>query len=58
MKVSKCERCKHYKRRVWSQRYEPTNYHAIGMSHAYGYCTAHKRRCREVRKSECDRIDK
>lgn len=50
MKVQDCEKCKHYKRCTWSQYYIPTNYHPIGMSHAYAYCTKHKRRCVEIKK--------
>ena len=53
MKVAECEKCKHHKRRVWSQYYQPANYHAIGQSHAYGYCTAYEKRCLSVRK--CDK---
>lgn len=52
MKVKECEKCKHYKRYVWSQYYQPANYHAIGQSHAYGYCTAYDRRCLQVKR--CD----
>ena len=50
MKVKQCERCEKYERRVWSQYYEPRNYHPIGMSHAYGYCKRYKIRCLLVKK--------
>lgn len=53
MKVKQCERCEKYERRVWSQYYEPRNYHPIGMSHAYGYCKHHQERCSNVKK--CNR---
>lgn len=50
MKVSICEKCPFYKRKRWSHRYEPTEYHAIGMTHAYGYCTYFNKRCAEIKK--------
>ena len=50
MIVKKCEQCEYYRRRVWSHRYYPKGYHAIGMSHAYGYCTIHEMRCISVKK--------
>ena len=56
MKVSECEKCKFYKRRVWTSYYKPLNYHAIGINHAYGYCTAYEKRCLSVRK--CDKKSK
>lgn len=49
MKVSICEDCPYSERRVWSQYYKPNGYHAIGMSHAYRYCTFHGKRCSEIR---------
>lgn len=50
MKVKECEKCEYYERRRWSHIYYPNGYHAIGMTHAFGYCTKHKRKCREVKK--------
>ena len=58
MKVSNCQKCKHYRRRVWSSRHQPTNYHAIGMSHAYGYCEKHKTRCLQVKGCKEAEIEK
>ncbi len=52
MKVKDCETCKHCQRRTWAQYHTPKNYHPIGFTHAYAYCTKHKRRVAEVRK--CD----
>ena len=49
MKVSKCEKCQHYQRKVWSTYRKPKNYHAIGVSHAYAYCTKHKDRCLKIK---------
>lgn len=49
MKVKDCEKCKHHERRTWSDYYQPMNYHAIGMSHAYAYCKKHGCRCLEVK---------
>lgn len=54
MKVANCEKCKHYQRRTWSHAHYPANYHAIGMSHAYAYCTKHCKRCGDVKK--CDEL--
>jgi len=51
MKASVCRNCEHCKKRCWVQRYKPVGYHAIGMAHAYGYCSAHEKRCSEI--SEC-----
>ncbi len=49
MKVKDCEKCKHHERRTWSDYYQPMNYHAIGMNHAYAYCKKHGCRCLEVK---------
>ena len=49
MKVKQCEKCEHYKRRVWSQYHEPKNYHPIGFSHAYAYCTKFQKRCLSIK---------
>lgn len=50
MKVSICEKCKYYRRKTWSTYYKPSNYHAIGVSHAYAYCTKCKERCLNIKK--------
>lgn len=50
MRVKDCQGCKHYKRICWSHSYQPINYHAIGMSHAYAYCEKHGCRCLEVKR--------
>ena len=52
MKVKVCENCQHYRRKVWSSYYNPNNYHAIGMTHAFGYCAKLKDRCLKVKKCE------
>lgn len=52
MKVRICEKCQYYQRKVWSHLYEPSNYHTIGMSHAYGFCQKYKKRCLSVKKCE------
>lgn len=49
MKVSLCEKCEHYKRKTWSKSYKPNAYHAIGVTHAYAYCTLHNARCLSVK---------
>lgn len=49
MRVKDCNGCVHCTRRVWSQRVEPKSYHAIGLSHAYAYCTKHKKRVLDVK---------
>lgn len=49
MKVSDCRDCKHCKRICWSHSYQPLNYHAIGMSHAYAYCAKHEKRVLQVK---------
>jgi len=50
MKVKQCEKCKHYERHTWSEKYYPNGYHCIGMTHAYGYCTKYEERCANVKK--------
>lgn len=50
MRVKDCEKCKYFKRCVWSTSYKPAGYHRIGVSHAYGYCEKYKQRCLEVKK--------
>ena len=57
MKVSICEKCPFYQRRTWSSYYEPKNYHAIGISHAYGYCKHAGKRCLEVKKKDCKKME-
>ncbi len=49
MKVQKCQECKYYKRLRWSHSYKPSGYHAIGMSHAYGFCELHNKRCLDIK---------
>lgn len=50
MKLRVCEKCKHFKRKVWSTSYKPAGYHRIGVSHTYGWCELHKQRCLEIKK--------
>ena len=52
MRVRDCQKCQKYVRKKWSDYYIPRNYHPIGMSHAYGWCNKHKKRCLEVRRCE------
>ena len=49
MRVKDCNGCEHCKRKVWSDYYKPTNYHAIGMSHAYAYCEKYKERVLNIK---------
>lgn len=57
MKVSDCEKyCEQYQRKTWTQYYEPKNYHAIGFTHAYGFCRKNNCRCAEVKK--CSMIER
>ena len=53
MKVSICQKCPHYKRKRWTHRHQSANYHAIGMTHAYGYCEEWGKRCSEVSNADC-----
>ena len=54
MRVKDCERsCDKYERRTWSHKHYSQNYHAVGMTHAYGFCLEHKERCSQVKK--CNR---
>lgn len=52
MKVSFCEKCPHFKVGRWVTYYQPNNYHAIGITHKYGYCMWYKKRCLEIKKCE------
>ena len=52
MKVKLCESCAHYIRGTWVQVYKPNGYHRIGITHAFGYCMKHKKRCLLVKKCE------
>ena len=54
MKVSICEKCPFYQRKTWSQRDKPKDYHAIGISHAYGYCKLFEKRCGDITKKSCN----
>ena len=54
MKVANCEKCKHHERRTWSHPHYCANYHTIGMTHAYAYCTKHCKRCADV--IRCDEL--
>ena len=53
MKVSACRKCKYFKEHQWSQRFKPRNYHAIGMTYTYGYCSYHKKRGSDVKRTDC-----
>ena len=53
MRVSDCAKCKYYERRTWSSSYKPSNYHQIGISHAYAYCRLFRMRCSNVKPSAC-----
>lgn len=55
MKVKDCKNCKHCERRTFSTYHIPKNYHPVGFSHAYAYCTLHQKRVSEVKK--CKEID-
>ena len=52
MKVKDCKGCASCQRRVYSTYHTPKNYHPIGMSHAYAYCTFHQKRVLDVKKCE------
>ena len=52
MRVEECKKCAFYTRRKWTQFYAPVNYHPIGMTHEYGFCTKHNKRCSRVKKCE------
>lgn len=54
MKVSYCRKCKYYKRCTWSSYYKPAGYHAIGVSHAYGFCTNYNKRCLQIKQCFVD----
>ena len=58
MNVKQCEACEHYRRITWTVPYQPKGYHKIGMTHAYGYCALHNKRCLNVKKGECQEGDK
>ena len=54
--MKKCKGCSYYARRTWTQKYYPSDYHAIGMTHAYGYCRLHQTRCSDIKsktKQQC-----
>ena len=55
--MKKCKGCSHYERRTWSAKHYPADYHAIGMTHAYGYCLLYQKRCSEVKK-RCSEVKK
>lgn len=52
MRVRDCETCAFHERRRWSREYRPKSYHTIGMTHAYGYCRLHEKRCLQVKACE------
>ena len=49
MRVKDCKKCPFRRRRTWTEYYRPRNYHPIGMTHAYAYCTFHKKRVLDVK---------
>lgn len=49
MKIKNCEKCTFYQRKTWSKVHRPRNFHAIGMTFAYGYCKKHEMRCADIR---------
>lgn len=54
MKVRICKTCTYYKRKTYSTYHTPAHYHAIGIPHAYSFCTLANKRCLEVKPLECD----
>lgn len=52
MRVKDCEKCKHCKRRTWTQYHVPKGSHAVGFTHAYSFCEKHQKRVRDVYKCE------
>lgn len=62
MKREDCKSCEFFRERRWVQRYEPNNYHAIGMTHIYGWCDKYgerlvfiKKYSRSARGLSCER---
>ena len=55
MRVRDCEQCSYYCRASWCEKYYPKNYHAIGMTHAYGYCKRFGKPCRRIKNCEPQR---
>lgn len=53
MKVGVCRKCRYFREHHWSTYYEPRNYHAIGIPHVYGYCALMKKRCLDVKITDC-----
>lgn len=53
MRVKDCDGCPFFQRLTWDQRYQPKNYHAVGFSHAYGWCKLKSKRVANVKKREC-----
>ncbi len=50
MKVRDCSKCKFFEQRYWNQKYKPVNYHMVGISHVYGFCSKHKQRVLKIKK--------
>lgn len=53
MKVGICRKCRYFRERRWSQYYKPRDYHPIGMTHVYAYCARWKKRCTEIKDTDC-----
>lgn len=52
MKVKDCKTCEFCERRTFSTYHTPKNYHPVGFSHAYAYCTLHQKRVSEIKKCQ------
>ena len=49
MKVKSCKGCPYLRRYVWTEYYEPKNYHAVGFSHAYAFCEKYGKRVLSIK---------
>ena len=52
MKVNDCKNCPYFKIGRWVTYHQPNNYHAIGITHRYGYCKKYKQRCLKIKNCE------
>lgn len=52
MIVGDCRHCSAYREKRYSIRRKPNNYHTIGQTYRYGWCTYYNARCLSIKRCE------
>jgi hypothetical protein len=50
MKVSDCRKCRYFRELKWTETRRAQGYEDSFISHSFGFCHKHRKKCREVRR--------